>query len=354
MSVIDIRRQNNKRLQDIKGLIYKEKGSILINPAREFIADLDSLPYPNYEVFDTFNGTMDAYPLITSRGCPYSCIFCCASLVSGTKWRARKPSCVIEELEWAKSKYNTSTFMVLDDNFTLDVKRAKEICRLLIEHNINMAWSCENGIRADRLDDELVALMKESGCTNVCLGIESVDPEIFPIVKKGESLDDIRHAIDILKKHKLSSAAFFIVGFPGDNLKKVKSSVKLVKKLGLSSASWSNLIPYPKTEVSEWVNHNAKMIRDYTGTYMHGPNVVFETEDFSEKERIYAHYLVRVKFKAWGILLDPKKPFICNAFYVLRLIMKYDPENLLSHLVFALGRIRSVLRLYLFRHWTTV
>ena len=87
---------------------------------------------------------------------------------------------------------------------------------------------------------------------------------------------------------------------------------------------------------------------------MHGPNVVFETEDFSEKERIYAHYLVRVKFKAWGILLDPKKPFICNAFYVLRLIMKYDPENLLSHLVFALGRIRSVLRLYLFRHWTTV
>ena len=119
--------------------------------------------------------------------------------------------------------------------------------------------------------------------------------------------------------------------------------------MNLSSVGWSNLIPYPKTEVSEWVNHNATIIDNYTGHSMYQARVAFGTEDFSQKERIYAHYLVRVKFKAWGALLDPKNSFIYNAFYVLRLIIKYDANNIFSHMLFALKRIRSVLRLYLFR-----
>lgn len=154
-------------------------------------------------------------------------------------------------------------FHILDDNFTLDMNRAKAFCRLLIEHKIDMEWDCSNGIRADRVDEELAALMKEAGCQWVGLGIESIDPEISPTVKKGESLDDIKLAISIFKKNKIGVIGYFIIGLPGDNLERVKSSVKLAKKWGLSSTFWAHLAPYPKTEVWEWVNQNGKVINNW-------------------------------------------------------------------------------------------
>ena len=341
--------EHDKGLQDIKGIIYKDKDRLVVNPPRAFNADLHFLPYPNYEVFDFFKGTMELYPLITSRGCPYSCIFCCASLVSGKKWRHRKPIEVIEELEFAKSRYNSTGFVVHDDNFTMDINRAKEICRLLIERKINMDWVCSSGVRADRLDDELAALMKMSGCTQVALGIESIDPEIFPTIKKGENLDDIKRAVVLLKKHKIRVLGFFIIGLPGDNLERTKSSIELAKNLGLSTTFWGHLAPYPGTKVWDWVKGDTKIIGAWEEArftiHAQEESVVFETSDFSREDRLRAYYLANVKSKCYDQLFEPEKSVIYNAIHILRLIIKYDAKNILRHFPHALRAIRSAWKL---------
>jgi len=345
--------ENNKGFHDIKGIIYRDKDKVVVNPVRGLNVDLDLLPYPNYEVFDSYKGTITQYPLVTSRGCPYSCIFCGAGVISGKKWRARSPLSVIEELATAKSKYHPKMFSILDDNFTFDKNRAKEICRLLIEHKINMKWMCSNGIRADRIDEELATLMKESGCSHVGVGIESIDPEIFPTIKKGESLDDIKQGIEILKKSKIRVSGYFIIGFPGDNLERTKSSIELAKKLGLFSMSWALLSPYPKTEVWEWIKQNGRILKnweDVVHSHQQKGDIVFETDDFSLQERIDAYRIVHVKLKYYYNVIDNEKSLIQNVFNIMKIIIRYDTKNILLHSVYILAyvvrNIKFVRRFY--------
>ena len=321
-------------LRDIKGIIFREGEEIVVNPRRRFIDDLNSLPNPNYEVFDSFNGTIVHYPLVTSRGCPHMCIYCCVSEVSGRRWRSRTPERLIEELELAKSKYRSKSFEIVDDNFTQDLGRVKKFCQLLIERRLDMNWACYNGIRADRLDEELVALMKESGCNTVSIGVESLDDEVFDNIGKGETLENIRRAISILKKYKIEVEGSFIIGLPGDNLKKTIASIQLCKEMHLNKTMWNLFVPYPGTRAWHWVNTEAKIIRDWTEGFHFGAGIkpVFETRDFTEIERIRAFKLANTKCKGYFALINAEKSLIANAFNITQLILKYDARNIASHI----------------------
>ncbi len=336
--------ENNSGWHHIKGILYREGNEIIANPGAEFVDDLNSLPYPNYEVFDSVDGTIKKYPLITSRGCPYLCIYCSVGKISGKKWRFREPEDIVKELEIAKSKYNSKSFSILDDNFTQSINRAKEFCQLLVAHSINMDWFCSNGLRADRLDEELVALMKDAGCKSISLGIESLDDVVFENIKKGEKLEQVKHAINILKKYKIKVSGSFMIGLPGDSLEKTKSSIELAKKLKLDAATWGLLVPYPGTEVWQWVNQNAEIIRDWKQGFHFGSklNSVFETEDFSEEEKVYAFKLANIKCKSYPLLFDEQKPFLFNAFNTLKLILANDIKNFPSHILYALKNIRRI------------
>ena len=355
--------QNGGSLRGIKGIIWRDKHNLVSNlvscqksdralvtgtdsHSPLFSTDLNSLPFPNYEVFDSFNGTITMYPILTSRGCPYRCTYCCVGQVSGKKWRSREPINVIEELKLARLKYNSRMFSVLDDNFTEDMERAKEICRLLVQHKINMKWSCSNGIRANRVDEELAKLMKESGCEFVSLGIESLDEEVYENIKKGERLEDIRQAIDIFRDHRIRVTGSFIVGLPGDNLKRARASVELAKRLKLSVAGWGMLVPYPGTEVWDWVNQNARILRDWRDGF-HGSQgtkviSVFETNDFLERERVEAYTLANIKCKAYGMLFDGRLSVLQNCLNILKLILKHDANNIPLHLLYILRNIKPV------------
>lgn len=129
------------------------------------------------------------YPLSTSRGCPYGCIFCCVPIITKKSWRARSPENIIKEIKQAKKKYKFRHLFIVDDNFNFDKYRSKKICKLLISEKLNINWSCISGIRADKFDEELGILMKMSGCKNITFGIESGDKKIFKTLNKGESLD---------------------------------------------------------------------------------------------------------------------------------------------------------------------
>jgi len=172
-----------KKLSEIPGLIYREGTHLKENPP-ELIQDLDSLPFPDYRALGVEK--METYPLLTSRGCPYHCTFCLAAALSNRKWRPRAVEFLLQELHEAQNLYQIKAFTIMDDCFTLDLERAERFCDRLIASGWKLPWQCSNGIRADRVNENLVKKMKQAGCQRVFLGVESLVPEVFAQIKKGE------------------------------------------------------------------------------------------------------------------------------------------------------------------------
>ena len=209
-----------KKLQNINGIIYRKGSKIIRNKFRKLNENLDSFHFPNYTYFDSVQESrthVETYPILTSRSCPFKCSFCICSKVLGEKWRARSVENVIEELIQAKNKYKIKKFSMVDDNWSLDMKRAKKICRKLIEKRLNFDWVPQSGMRADKVDRELLKLMKKSGCSELIFGIESGNKKVFKNIEKGEKLEDIEKAVKhntFAKEVGMKIGGFFIIGLP--------------------------------------------------------------------------------------------------------------------------------------------
>ncbi len=284
---------SGKPLEEIDGIIFRKGGVLVNNKPREWITDLDSLPFPTYEAFDSVETHVENWPLVTSRGCPYTCTYCNVPKVIGRKFRTRSGESIVKELKYAKEKYGSTEFKVLDDNFTLLMDRAKEICKLMIKENLDMKWTCPNGIRADRLDEELCSLMKEAGCYSVSIGVESGDPEVFDKIKKGEKLEDVEKGINLAKAAGIKVHGFFIIGLLGSTYESDKRSMEFAKKMGIT-ASWGILVPYPGTEVWEQIKKDPKsrILKDWKEGFHIGarPKPVYDTEEYTAEERVKAYY----------------------------------------------------------------
>ncbi len=292
---------SGKPIEEIQGVVYRKDGQIVQNHAREWISDLESLPFPVYDDFDSVNvdgkiKKIENWPLVTSRGCPYTCTYCNVPTVIGRKFRARSGESLLEELKYAQKKYGAKEFKILDDNFTLLMDRAKDICKLFIKE-LDMKWTCPNGIRADRLDDELCGLMKEAGCYAVSIGVESGDPEVFDKIRKGERLEDVERGIKTAQKAGLKVHGFFIIGLIGSTYEADKRSMEFAKRMGIT-ASWGILVPYPGTEVWDQVKKdvNARVLRDWKDGFHIGarPKPVFDTSEYTAEERVRAYYFANM------------------------------------------------------------
>jgi radical SAM superfamily enzyme YgiQ (UPF0313 family) len=251
--------------------------------------DVNTLPWPDFSAFEGVNITEFPYPFISSRGCPFHCVYCSVGDIVGPKWRARPIEDCIMELRNAHERLGFSQFQVLDDNFTLNVRRAKELCRVLARSELGMKWYCHNGIRADCIDDELADLMKEAGCTSVAFGIEHGDPEVFNHIGKGETLDEIERGVRAAKKAGLRVVGYFIQGLPGDNLSRSIKSLRYAERLGLDSYTFNALAPYPGTPLWDWVQKNGHILMPPEGVGHFEssgvPDFVFETDDYPLADR---------------------------------------------------------------------
>lgn len=148
----------SKNYEKIKGLIWRNGSSVTENEDRPLIRELDVLPFPDYEEFELKKYLCygeKRLPIITSRGCPYQCIFCSVRLSMGNEFRARSPLNVVDEIEYWYRK-GWKNFDINDDCFTLDLNRAKKICDLIIKRRLQITYHLYNGIRADRIDEELL------------------------------------------------------------------------------------------------------------------------------------------------------------------------------------------------------
>jgi len=247
-------------LKKIKGLGFRWGNKKIINKARPLDQELDRLPFPDWNGFpiekygSAIRTSGRSLPIVTSRGCPFNCCYCFKGLF-GRAFRPRSPKNVVDELAYLKKEFGVKEFQIADDAFAANKKRAVEICKEIVERKLNLPWSLPNGIRAGSLDEELIKWMRKAGLKYTGLGIESGNQDILNCAGKQQNLEQVRDAVRLLKKYKVTTVGFFMFGLPGDTVETMKDTVKFAKSLDLDYCSISMTTPYPGTrlynEISE-------------------------------------------------------------------------------------------------------
>jgi radical SAM superfamily enzyme YgiQ (UPF0313 family) len=246
----------------VSGLIYRKGADVVVN-AKGHVEDLDDLVFPDYRLMGI--NRIENYPLITSRDCPYKCNFCTVGSISHGKWRARSPENIVAELILAKERYGIKTFTVFDENFSHDIERVKLFCSRLLKENFILPWGIMEGVRADKMDRELLALLKATGCKSLIYGIESADEEVFKNLSKGAKLSDIERAIQLAQSVNMQVGGYFVVGLPGSTFASEMKSIRFALKHGLRPTTFWMAIPYYNTGLYQWVLENARLLREPVG-----------------------------------------------------------------------------------------
>lgn len=278
---------DGKDSKDVPCLLYYDDGQWRQNKT-EFIFNLDDLPYPTYRTWDRIDRSLFPYLMVHSRGCPFYCTFCSVPKINGRKFRRRSPEGTVDELRHARKEYVFRDFEFLDDNLTLHIEHAKEVCEALIRADLGVGWYANNGIRADRLDKELCTLMKRAGCKGVAIGVESADDDVLKAIKKGETVQQLYDGIRQLKEAGIVVGGHFIVGLPGDTYDKVLKSIKFKDEVGLDYAYFNQLVPYPGTELGDWAMANTRILVDDVTDASHfgaKEQVFMETPEFPKEDR---------------------------------------------------------------------
>lgn len=260
-------------LEDVD--IILGEGEYLNNSIRCF-KNLDDIPFPNYEAFDSWSyiaenfrlGSMN-YPLTTSRGCPYRCTFCCTQKFCGNRlWRTRSVDNCYREIKRAKDRYSIKGFEILDDNFTINKKRVLNFCQAIEDLELN--WFCYQGIRCDKFDEEMADSMFRAGCKGIAFGIENISQEILDYIKKDESIETISQAIQIARDRGFHTVGYFIIGLPGSSYELDLESLRWARKMKIK-AHFSYLVPFKGTEiVSQIEEKEGKILADYRTTMFFG------------------------------------------------------------------------------------
>lgn len=249
---------NFSNLSSILGISYKENGKIIRhNPQRPYIKDLKDLPKPDFSCFDIEKFlTSDGVPkglhrIYCSRGCPGLCEFC-DSAIFGHQERYRTLDVVMEEIEFRHKTYGIESFVIADDTFTFSKRYVKEFCKRIKELNLPIVWSCST--RANMLNDEILAIMKDAGCYLIGFGIESGDEYSLKMMKKGVTLEQCNKAIEMVAKYDMRIFVNLMVGFPWETEESVQNTIDYIKrhfnKVYVYQVSGS-LCPYPNTGVYE-------------------------------------------------------------------------------------------------------
>ncbi len=250
--------------REIRELAYRENGELRKSDMREYLDDLDELPYPAWDAVDleeyfehkdtrkrnAFNqhqATKRVMSIQTTRGCPYRCSYC--HNLFGKKLRKRSVENVIGELRLMKDRFNATEVEFIDDIFNLDIKRAKEIFRRIIEEDFNFKISFPNGLRSDQFDEELLDLFKQGGVFRLVFAIESANPRIQKLIRKNLDLEAARRNIKLAAERGFSLGGFFMLGFLDETEEECWNTINFALDSELHTAAFFVVTPFPNTEI---------------------------------------------------------------------------------------------------------
>jgi anaerobic magnesium-protoporphyrin IX monomethyl ester cyclase len=240
-----------KKFSGIGGLCYKENGKLVIQPKDNFIENLDSIPFPARHLLkiDDYKLVDDrGHPMVTimsSRGCPYGCIYCYKGLF-GRTYRQRSPEDIVGEIK-SCIKLGYKSFYFIDDLFTLNAERVDSLTKAIKEEKLDIRWQCL--ARVNNATLEMFKKMKDAGCYKVHFGIESGNQNILNRVKKGITLAQVRNAVKCCKEADIKTKGYFMIGMPGDTEETIQDTLRFAKELELNDTMFSITTPFPGTEL---------------------------------------------------------------------------------------------------------
>lgn len=292
---------DTRNLKKIEGIAFKKNSKTVITPPRPSIKDLDSLPFPARHLLpmDKYFADVKITPLrgeinkpwatmITTRGCPYNCVFCTVHIVMGKKWRARSPENVVDEIEHLIQTYRIRQIDFYDENMTLDRKRMEKICDLIVEKKLDIDWYTPNGVRADTLNEILLRKMKKSGCKRIRVAPESgVQRVVDQIIKKDQKLTEVEKAIVLAKKVGIKVGCFFVLGLIGETKEDIQTTINYaykLRKLGVDKFYFSIATPIYGTELYEQAKQGGFLRDNFSYESLAATEPQIETPEFTADE----------------------------------------------------------------------
>jgi len=298
--------------EKIDGFAFRKNGKIIVNKKTKYIQNLDSLPFPAYNLIDikdyyedtsewhnprnlSINTTL---PIISSRSCPNRCNFCSMFMVMGPRWRPRSAKNVVDEIEYLYNKYDHHHFSFMDDNFTLNKRRTLEICSEIINRRLEIQFETPNGISINTLDEEVMDALISAGLVRTYLAIESGSEYIRnKVMGKHLSTEKIYEVIDRAKGYKqLVVKAYFIIGMPEETHETLEDTYNMIENIDVDRIYLHNVIPFPGTAVFEQAKRDNILVD-------------LDPDSLFKSDQLYITNYDRIFIKPYNLELDDLRKF---------------------------------------------
>lgn len=314
----------------VPGIAFKEGDRIVKTADPGFVKNLDTLPFPAWDLFDLKKYrspriTSRKNPvgsIITSRGCVHQCIYCNKNVL-GRRFRPLSAERVVAEMDYTL-KCGFREIHIWDDQFSTNMKRAKQICELILEKGLKFPWNIFNGVRVNALDEEFLRLAKRAGCYSISFGIESGNQTLLDSVNKGITLDECRTALRLMKKVGLESVTYFMIGFPDETAASMQETIDFAKELNADYAKVTILVPLPDTEVYHRLNSENRIIsHDWANYNFHETKPLFEHPRLTYEQlsdayfRFYRQFYLRPSYIGRRFFKSIKRGLIFHDFYYM-------------------------------------
>jgi radical SAM superfamily enzyme YgiQ (UPF0313 family) len=269
--------KENPSFEKLDGLAFKSNGQVIINRPVGYLTDLDALPLPNYDNLDfsAYANKAEKYSYymhpnrfpyantITSRGCPFDCVFCSSQAINGPGIRYRSADSVLKEIDWLVEKYGIKELIFFDDNFYLNHKRLDEILDRIIERKYDLEWKTVNAA-VYALNDKTLEKMRKSGCYQIALAIESGTPEGLRLLNKPLKLSKVKPIVDKARSLDFQVTGLFVIGTPGETWEQIRETMKFAEDLNLDYCSFNIATPLPKTKLYEVSKRDKLLPEDFS------------------------------------------------------------------------------------------
>lgn len=258
--------KNNNNLEEIKGIAFFKENQIFQTKPRDLIDNLDSIPFPKHETFFDDQPNRTIGHIITSRGCPFDCSFCCLKIISKHNYRKRKIEEVVKEIKYLKLKYpRIKHIQFHDDTFLLDNSRVIGFCKMIIKEKLNLTFECS--ARVKPVSSEMFYWMKKANFKKIMFGLETGSEKLLKSIHKNINKHDVIKLFTILKPFNFVVTTFLMCGFPGESDDTITETIKLVQETQRISYNWiagvGKLWVYPGTEVYTLMKNSGYINDDF-------------------------------------------------------------------------------------------
>jgi radical SAM superfamily enzyme YgiQ (UPF0313 family) len=321
--------EQGQNADEVPGIAFRKNGQVKYTPSRSFIDDLDTIPLPAYDLLDMdlYSKNITASPIgrrrnmtiMTTRGCPYRCIYC--HNLFGKGFRVKSVDKVLEELVLLVERYGIRNFEICDDIFNLDRDRLMEICSRIIKEKLNIRLSFPTGLRGDRMDKEMIAALYKAGTVMIAYAVESASPRIQQLIKKSLNLDRINETITETVQQGIFTHAFFMLGFPTETEDEMNMTIKFATRTKLHTASFFVVTPFQGTELWDSVPEDLKERVTEKWFSFHGGYINISDVPTSvlmaKRQRAYLKFFLNPIRVARIAYRHPDKRFLPEALHIL-------------------------------------